>query len=480
MGALNTGSHEECREVRSKRTEKRRRNSSRLYTFSPIRRLERGDNSRMPTAPIRPGSVQPTTSGETAAVLAAAVAPVQRPPVRWSGGVQHNANNPEVIDRRGRTYSSRPFAPQGVGFVRDGQPVPQHVFSSNKNRSGATVGQSLVLTNPGTSPVRLNVSMQVSEPRGLAPASTVVTVPAGGSVRVPAANANDTGFVAFKAIIEPADTPSREGKVHVDVVVHRPTTTSTAAELATQPLMETEGERGYRVPVGRLSENPQYLKELRFVMRGANVRPDPFTQTDAQVTAWAQEQARRGAGGQPNAFDPEVNRGILGRVNGLVSATAGEVQAEPLTVSEPGANNLVRIRPNANPPQLVGGRQGAANRDVGAYGKRITTTVPLRNTGSTPIRVAVRLATPPEGQDGAQIKGHQSYNGPVVVSATGATVTDVRFQAKLGQPGGSIAYERSAQIAIVTVPPGASVNLRVGLETHANSQFPLDLSVTRL
>jgi hypothetical protein len=140
----------------------------------------------------------------------------------------------------------------------------------------------------------------------------------------------------------------------------------------------------------------------------------------------------------------------------------------------------VRIRPNAQPPELIGTRPGAASRDVGAYGKRLTTTVPLRNDSNVPIRLAVRLATPPEGEDGAQLKGHQSYNGPVILSATGARLGSVRGRVQLGQPGGGASYEGSAQLAIVTVPPNSSVNLRVGLETHANSQFPLDLIASRL
>ncbi|MDX2015147.1 MAG: hypothetical protein SFW67_33450 [Myxococcaceae bacterium] len=367
-----------------------------------------------------------------------------------------------------------------MGFIRDGRPVPQQVFSSNKNMTGRPAAQSVVLTNPGATPLLLKVSLAVSDPAGVAPTSRTVTVPPGGVVRVPVAEARDRGFVAFNATIEPADDGSRAGKLHVDVVAHEPGTRRSALELSQTPVMPTEGQRGYRIPLARLSEHPHYLKEVRFVMRAAGVTPDPFTQSDAQVRQWAQGQATLGAQGKPNAFDPTVNRGILGRVNGLVGATAGQVSGETLVVSTARASSLVRIRPNAQPPELIGSRPGSSSRDVGAYGKRITTTVPLRNDSNVPIRVAVRLETPPEGQDGAQIKGHQSYNGPVVISATGGTMANVKGRVQLGQPGGSTSYERSAQLVVVTVPPNSSVNLRVGLDTHANSQFPLDLVTTRL
>jgi hypothetical protein len=396
------------------------------------------------------------------------------------GGFQHNGNNPEVIDRLGRSYASRAVAPGGVGFLKDGRAVSQQVFSSNKNMTGRPVAQSVLLTNPGSAPLTLQVSVAVSDPAGVAPSSRRVTVPPGGVVRVPVAEAKDRGFVAFSATVEPADEASRSGKLHVDVVAHEPGTRQSALALSQTPVMPTEGERGYRIPVARLSEHPHYLKELRFVMRAAGVTPDPFTQSDAQVRQWAQAQASLGAQGRPTAFDPAVNRGILGRVNGLVGATAGQVTGEPLVVSAPGASSLVRIRPNAQPPELIGSRPGASSRDVGAYGKRITTSVPLRNDSTVPIRVAVRLETPPEGQDGAQLKGHQSYHGPVVISATGGTMAAVKGRVQLGQPGGSTRYERSAQLAIVTVPPNTTVTLRVGLDTHANSQFPLDLVTTRL
>ena len=405
---------------------------------------------------------------------------IQRPSVRWTGGFQHNGNNPEVIDRLGRSYASRAVAPGGVGFVRDGRPVDQQVFSSNKNLTGSSVAQSLVLTNPGATPLTLKVSVAVSDPSGVAATSQSVTIPPGGALRLPVAQAADRGFVAFKATIEPTSEASRRGVLHVDVVAHEPGTRRSALELSQTSVMPTEGQRGYRIPTARLAGHPQYLKELRFVMRAAGVTPDPFTQSDAQASQWAREQASLGAQGRPTAFDPAVNRGILGRVNGLVGATAGELSAEPLVVSAPSASSLVRIRPNAQPPELIGTRPGAASRDVGAYGKRITTTVPLRNDSNVPIRLAVRLATPPEGEDGAQLKGHQSYNGPVILSATGATLGSVRGRVQLGQPGGGASYEGSAQLAIVTVPPNSSVNLRVGLETHANSQFPLDLIASRL
>ncbi|MDP3505044.1 MAG: hypothetical protein Q8S33_32200 [Myxococcales bacterium] len=396
------------------------------------------------------------------------------------GGFQHNGNNPEVIDQLGRSYASRAVAPGGVGFVKDGRAVPQEVFSSNKNMTGGPVAQSMVLTNPGRAPLVLKVQVAISDPAGVAPTTQTVTVPPGGAVRLPVAQANDRGFVAFKATLEPANDASRAGLLHVDVVAHAPGSRETAAALSQTPVMPTEGQRGYRIPLARLSEHPHYLKELRFVMRAAGVTPDPFTQSDAQVTQWARAQAALGTRGQPTAFDPAVNRGILGRVNGLVAATSGEVVGEPLVVSERGASSLVRIRPNAQPPELSGSRPGAASRDVGAYGKRITTSIPLRNDSSAPIRVAVRLATPPVGQDGAQLAGHQSYNGPVVFSATGATVASLRSKVQLGQPGAGASYVGSAQLAIVTVPANTTVTMRVGLDTHANSQFPLDLVTTRL
>ncbi|MCA2979884.1 MAG: hypothetical protein INH41_00855 [Myxococcaceae bacterium] len=406
--------------------------------------------------------------------------PVQRPAVRWTAGFQHNGNNPEVIDQLGRSYASRAVAPGGVGFVQDGRPVPQQVFSSNKNMTGRPVAQSLVLTNPGRSPLELNVSIAVSDPRGQAATTKTVTVPPGGAVRLPVAEAKDRGFIAFNATLEPATVAARAGLVHVDVVAHAPGSRETAAAASQAPLMPTEGQRGYRVPVARLAEDKQFMKELRFVMRAAGVTPDPFTQSDAQVTTWAREQAALGARGQPTAFDPAVNRGILGRVNGLVGTATGEVVGEPLVVSAAGASSLVRIRPNAPPPALLGSRPGAASRDVGAYGKRITTSVPLRNDSGAPVRVAVRLATPPEGEDGAQLAGHQSYDGKVVLSATGARVSSLRHRVRLGQPGGGASYSRSEQVAVVTVPPNSTVMLRVGLDTHANSQFPLDLVATRL
>jgi hypothetical protein len=400
--------------------------------------------------------------------------------VKWLGGFQHNGNNPEVIDTLGRSYSSRAIAPGAVGFVRDGSVVPQHVFSSNKNMTGRAVAQSILVTNPGTTELRLNASVSVTDPRNVARVSQLLTIPAGGSVRVGVANTQDKGFIAFKATLEPADKASMTGKVHVDVVAHDPSLQSTASELASQPLMRTEAERGYRIPVSRLAEHPHYLRELRFVMKAARVTPDPFSQSDAQVTQWAREQATLGSQGRPTAFSPVVNRGILSRVNGLVGATAGEVQAAPLVVSAAGANSLVRVRPNAQPPELIASRPGTSVRDHGAYGKRITTTIPLRNDSGAPVRLAVRLETPPEGQDGAQMKGHQSYNGPVILSATGGTLSGVKESVRLGQPGGLSSYARAARIAIVTVPPHASINLRVGLETHANSQFPLDIGVSRL
>jgi hypothetical protein len=35
-------------------------------------------------------------------------------------------------------------------------------------------------------------------------------------------------------------------------------------------------------------------------------------------------------------------------------------------------------------------------------------------------------------------------------------------------------------VASITIKPGATVNLKVGLETHANSQFPIDVVSTRV
>lgn len=434
----------------------------------------------MPSRVLRPGVTARSDLAARTLGAPASAAPVQRPPVRWTAGFQHNGNNPEVIDQLGRSYASRAVAPGGVGFVNDGRPVSQQVFSSNKNMTGRPVAQSLVLTNPGRVPLRLNVTIAVSDPKGRAPTTKAVTVPPGGAVRLPVAEAKDRGFIAFKATLEPATDAARAGLLHVDVVAHAPGSRETAAAASQAPLMPTEGQRGYRVPVARLTEDGHFMKELRFVMRAAGVTPDPFTQSDAQVTTWAREQAALGARGQPTAFDPAVNRGILGRVNGLVGAVAGEVAGAPLVVSAPGASSLVRVLPNAQPPALIGTRPGAASRDVGAYGKRITTSVPLRNDSDAPVRMAVRLATPPEGQDGAQLAGRQSYDGPVVLSATGASVSSLRQRVRLGQPGGGAQYSRSEQVAVVTVPPNSTVTLRVGLDTHANSQFPLDLVTTRL
>lgn len=403
---------------------------------------------------------------------------VQRPPVRWTGGVQHNGNNPEVVVQLGRSYSSRPLAPEGVGFNGGSQ----RVFSSSKNLTGSTMNQSLVLSNPGNAPMQLKVSMSVTDPRNIQPSTQNLTIPPGGSMQIPVASARDKGFIAFDAQIEALNDAAKKGKIDVDVVAHSPNTRDPASRLASMPLMPTEGERGFRIPASRLSDNPAYTKEVRFVMAAAGDRDalDPAKVSDANVKAYVSQQTEKARAGQPNLFDPAVNRGILGRVNGLVSATAGEVQASPLDLSLPRAESTVRIRPNASPPSLLATRPGGSDKDVGAYGKRITTTVPLVNNTDDTIRVAVRLATPPHGQDGAQIPGHQSYNGPIAISATNGGLHDVKYHAQLGQPGGNNNYQRDTQIAVVSIPPRQNINLRVGLDTHANSQFPLDLVVKKL
>jgi hypothetical protein len=364
-----------------------------------------------------------------------------------------------------------------------GQFAPQQIFSSNKNMSGRPVGQSVVLTNPGATPLRLKVNLAITDPTGKPPVQLELTLAPGASRRVPVVQSQrDGGFTAFTALVTPLDAASRAGKLHVDVVAHEPGTRQDAAGLAKGTLMKTEGERGYRVPPSRLSEHPHYEKELRFVMKAAGVTPDPVADahwTSARVTDWARQQGALGSAGAPNAFDTSVNRGIQGRVNALVSATEGRLSAEPLQLSRPDASATVRVLSNRAPPPLVAGRMGAAARDAGAYGKRFVTTLPLVNTSSSPITVTVQLKTPPPGQDGSQLPGHQVYNGPVGISATGGQLHDVASKATLGQPAPATPFPTSANVATVVVPANTTVPLRVALETHANSQFPVDVVVTR-
>lgn len=128
-----------------------------------------------PARPVAPPSTYP------------APAVVQRPAVSWGGGVQHNGNNPEVVDTLGRSHSSRAFAPGGAPF--DGA-APQQVFSSNKNLTGRPASTSLVLSNPGRAPLRLGLDLSIDEPastRGTRVKQLVV--PPGGSVAVPIAAA---------------------------------------------------------------------------------------------------------------------------------------------------------------------------------------------------------------------------------------------------------------------------------------------------
>ncbi len=133
--------------------------------------------------------------------------------------------------------------------------------------SGRPVGQSVVLTNPGATPLRLKVNLAITDPTGKPPVQLELTLAPGASRRVPVVQSQrDGGFTAFTALVTPLDAASRAGKLHVDVVAHEPGTRQDAAGLAKGTLMKTEGERGYRVPPSRLSEHPHYEKELRFVI----------------------------------------------------------------------------------------------------------------------------------------------------------------------------------------------------------------------
>jgi hypothetical protein len=408
--------------------------------------------------------------------------------------VQHNANNPEVVDTTGRSYSSRSFAPAGVPFTdQTGKTVSQDVFSSNKNMTGNAVSQSLVLTNPGAEAMKVNVQVAVSDPPQARGSKTqAVTIPPKSSVRVSVGdNVSDKGFTAFKASVTPADDAAKKGKLHVDVAVHAPSEKDPSAMMK-QPLMKTEGERGYRVPPDRLSENKAYTQELRYVMRGAKVTPDPVSDKkawpDAKVKSWAEGEKAKGARGEPTQFDPQVNAGIEGRVNGIVDGKHGSVTAEKLDAKAVASQSIVRVLPNKSPPGFAtidgvnARRPGTASKDAGAYGKAIDTTVPVSNPTDKPITVSVQLKTPPAGQDGAQLPGHQTYNGPVNVSAEGGTVSGATPTAKISQPQPGAAdaeKQRSVNVAMVTIPPGKTVNVRVKLETHANSQFPVDVVMTR-
>ena len=93
-------------------------------------------------------------------------------------------------------------------------------------------------------------------------------------------------------------------------------------------------------------------------------------------------------------------------------------------------------------------RPGTSLKDAGAYGKDLRATLPVKNPGTSPITLTLSMKAPPVGEDGAQLPGHQVYNGPVSLSAPGATL-------------------------------GKTVDVRVGLLVHANSQFPVDLVLPR-
>ncbi len=176
----------------------------------------------------------PAKQASTVAVNAANTsksAAVQRPPVT-RGGLQHNANNPEVVDTTGRSYSSRSFGPAGVPFAdRTGNSVSQDIFSSNKNMTGEAVSQSLVLTNPGEEAMKVNVKVAVSDPPQARGTKTqAIVIPTKSAVRVPVgANVTDKGFTAFKASVTPVDDAAKKGKLHVDVAVHAPTETDATA-----------------------------------------------------------------------------------------------------------------------------------------------------------------------------------------------------------------------------------------------------------
>jgi hypothetical protein len=425
---------------------------------------------------------------------AAATDAVSRPPVEWGGGVQHNGNNPEVVDQLGRSYSSRAFAPQGVGFTdSSGNPKPQQVFSSNKNMTGKSVSQTLVLSNATGAEMKIQVNLAVSDPASSRGSKTQqLTIPPNGSIQIPVGIAvGDKGFTAFKADIVPLNEAAQKGNIHVDVAVHAPAQTD-AKKLIGDPLMKTEGERGYRVPPSRLGEHAHYLEELRYVMSAAKVTPDPVKNQaawpDAKVAQWAQDQKAKGARGEPTAFDPLVNRGIQGRVNGLVASNEGSVQAPLFSGGAVGSASTVRVIPNKNPPGFASLENGEARRagtspkDAGAYGKLITSTLPLHNPTSEPMTFEIEMRSPPPGQDGSQLPGHQIYNGPVTIEANGGVIGSKKTSAKIVQPavGASDAEAtRSAKLVKITIQPGKTVNVKVGLETHANSQFPLDLKVTR-
>lgn len=405
--------------------------------------------------------------------------------------MQHNGNNPEVVDRPGRSYSSRPLAPQGVPFTGSaGQPAAQDIFSSNKNMTGRPASTSLVLTNPGSEPLRLRVDLAVDLPTAAKGRTRrEVTVPPGGSLAVPVAQGvGDRGFTAFRARVEPLDGPSRQGRLHVDVATHlRP---ASAGELAGQPLMPTEGERGYRVPPGRLSDHRAYVEEVRWVMKAAGVKPDPVTSPsswpDAKVRQWVQEQQRLASSGAPNAFDPAHNRAIQGRVNGLVSGTEGTAAARPLVADRPGASTTVRLLPNREPPAFAtvdgasGRRSGTALKDAGAYGKDVRALLPVTNPGTKPVTVTLTLRAPPVGEDGAQLPGHQVYNGPVSLKVDGKTWGQAGAQVRVDQPAAGSDAHRATRVATLTVPPGKTLAVELSLQVHANSQFPVDVVAARV
>ncbi len=209
---------------------------------------------------------------------------------------------------------------------------------------------------------------------------------------------------------------------------------------------------------------------------------------DAKVKSWAESEKAKGSRGEPTQFDPQVNAGIQGRVNGIVDGKHGSLTGQKLLGTAVGSQSTVRVLPNKSPPGFAtidganARRPGTSSKDAGAYGKEIDTSVPVSNPTDKPMTVSVQLKTPPSGQDGAQLPGHQTYNGPVNVSAEGGTVSGAKATAKIPQPKAGAAdaeQQRSVNVATVTIPPGQTVNVRVKLETNANSQFPVDVVMTR-
>lgn len=399
--------------------------------------------------------------------------PLEKPTIHWSGGIQHHANNPEIIDQLGTFYSSRALMKGGVRFDRD---TPQTVFASSKNMTRAPFAVSLILTNAGPVRLDLDVDMSVRSPeRKQIPTRPISLLPDENAV-IEVGVVSDGGFVSWVALVKPLRAAAARAAIHVDLVAHKPSELSAKALLESD-LLPTEGERGYRVPVSRLLEQPAFLDETRLVMRALGIRPSPLDASQwpaEKVVAWAAHQASLGTQRRPTAFDPAVNRGLVGRVNGLVSASQGVLRAKPLEVTRRSAGKSVRIRTSLNPPVLLATRPGAALRDAGAYGKHLALTVAVQKTEATPRRIRVQLATPPEGQDGAQRAGHESYHGPVTLEATQALVSQTLDWVRIGQPGLGATLRARTDLGFVTVE-GPSAEIHVSLETHANAQFPLDV-----